>query len=85
MNLCPKWKKTTQQSHKQIMPKEVSVKGDYIREIPFRAIIGEQEITRELSLPEDGTGCWSQVKQFPNSAMYVKGEQPIRAEDFWWV
>lgn len=57
MNLCPKWKKTTQQSHKQIMPKEVSVKGDYIREIPFRVIIGEQEITRELSLPEDGTGC----------------------------
>lgn len=39
------------------MPKEVSVNGDYIREIPFRATIGEQEITRELSLPEDGTGC----------------------------
>lgn len=64
------------------MSKEVPVKGSYIREIPFRPIIGEQEITTVLSLPEDGTGCWSQVKQFLNSAMLVKREQPIRAEDF---
>lgn len=51
MILCPKWKKTR---NEEIMPKQLSVKGDYPREIP---IIGVQEIIRELNLPENGTGC----------------------------
>lgn len=46
--------KKNKEPHEQIMPKEVSLKGDYTRQTPFGATVGEQEITRALSLPENG-------------------------------
>lgn len=51
--LCPKWKKTRTHTHEEIMPKEVSVKGDYPRGIPFGPILRVQEIARKLNLPEN--------------------------------